>query len=92
MRILDRQSKLRTWKDLTAPFVSQGWYRDLTTDINGPALHRVQVFYWTIILGIVFIVAVYRELAMPQFSDTLLALMGVTSGGYLGFKYPEKQS
>jgi hypothetical protein len=90
--ILDRQNRLRTWQDLTAPFVTQGWYRDLTTDVNGPALHRLQVFYWTIILGVVFIVAVYRELAMPVFSDTLLALMGVTSAGYLGFKYPEKQS
>ena len=90
--ILDRQNKLRTWRELTAPFVSQGWYRDITTDINGPALHRLQVFYWTIILGVVFIVAVYRDLAMPSFGDTLLGLMGVTSAGYLGFKYPEQQS
>jgi hypothetical protein len=90
--ITSRQNKLRTFRDLTAPYVSQGWYRDITTDINGPALHRLQVFYWTIILGAVFIVAVYRDLAMPQFSDTLLSLMGVTSAGYLGFKYPEKQS
>jgi hypothetical protein len=90
--ITSRQSKLRTWRDLTAPFVSQGWYKDLTTDVNGPALHRLQVFYWTIVLGAMFIVAVYRELAMPEFSNTLLALMGVTSAGYLGFKYPEQQS
>jgi hypothetical protein len=90
--ITARQNKLRTWRDLTAPYVSQGWYRDITTDINGPALHRLQIFYWTIILGAVFIVAVYRDLAMPQFSDTLLSLMGVTSAGYLGFKFPEQQS
>jgi hypothetical protein len=90
--ITARQNKLRTWRDLTAPFVSRGWYNDITTDVNGPALHRLQVFYWTIILGGVFIVAVYQDLAMPEFSNTLLALMGVTSAGYLGFKYPEKQS
>jgi len=41
---------------------------------------------------VVFIVAVYQDLAMPEFSNTLLALMGVTSAGYLGFKYPERQS
>jgi len=89
--LIDRQNKLQTWLEKTAPFVSQDFYSDLTTDINGPALHRLQVFYWTIILGAVFMIAVYRDLAMPSFSDTLLALMGVTSAGYLGFKYPEQQ-
>jgi hypothetical protein len=27
---------------------------------------------------------------MPDFDNTLLALMGVSSGTYLGFKIPEK--
>jgi len=43
-------------------------------------------------LGGVFLIDVYRTLAMPEFSVTLLALMGVTSAGYLGFKFPEKQA
>ena len=90
--ISDRLNKKRSYHDLTRPFVSQGWYRDMTTDINGPALHRVQVFFWTLALGCVFVMEVYRQLAMPQFSQTLLALMGVTSAGYVGFKYTEKQN
>lgn len=29
---------------------------------------------------------------MPEFDGTLLALMGISSGTYLGFKIPERQS
>jgi hypothetical protein len=29
---------------------------------------------------------------MPEFSTTLLALMGISSGTYLGFKIPERQN
>jgi hypothetical protein len=36
---------------------------------------------------------VYRDLAMsPEFSTTLLALMGISSAGYIGFKLPEKNT
>ena len=90
--ITDRLIKMRTYEDLTRPFVSQGWFRDMTTDANGPALHRLQVFIWTLVLGGVFVIGIYRDLSMPEFSNTLLALMGITSAGYLGFKYPEQQS
>jgi len=90
--IADKQQLLDTFEGAVAPYKSRGWYHDLTTDINGPALHRLQVFCWTWVLGGVFIIGVYRNLAMPQFSDTLLALMGVSSAGYVGFKYPEKQN
>ena len=89
--ITDRLNKKRTWRDITRPFVTEGWYRDLTTDINGPALHRLQVFVWTLAIGVLFVIEVYRNLSLPMFSDTLLVLMGITSAGYLGFKYPEQQ-
>lgn len=91
--IQDRLNILSAYDDKTRPFVSQGWLKDLTTDINGPALHRIQVLCWTVVLGLVFIVGVYRDLAMPpDFSATLLALMGISSAGYVGFKWPEKNN
>ncbi|MFI5015967.1 MAG: hypothetical protein ACHQAY_26835 [Hyphomicrobiales bacterium] len=90
--ITDRLNKKRTCHEITRPYVSEGWYRDLTTDINGPALHRLQILVWTVTLGGVFLIQTFHTVSMPQFSDTLLALMGVTSAGYLGFKYPEKQN
>jgi hypothetical protein len=91
--IQDRRNVLRAYEDKTRPFVSQGWLRDLTTDINGPTVHRIQVLCWTVTLGLVFLVGVYRDLAMPpDFSATLLALMGISGAGYVGFKWPEKNS
>jgi hypothetical protein len=89
--ILDRQFKLRTYEGAIAPFVTQRWFRDLVTDLNGTALHRLQVFCWTWVLGGIFLYGVWRDLAMPNFSSTLLALMGISSAGYVGFKYPEVQ-
>ena len=87
--IVDRQLKLRTWEDKVRPFQSQGWFADVSTDFNGPALHRLQVVCWTALLGLIFVIGVWRYLAMPQFSNILLALMGISGGGYVGFKYSE---
>jgi hypothetical protein len=72
--------------------VSEGWWSDLVTDANGPSFHRFQMIAWTIILGILFLASVYKSLSMPVFSGTMLALMGISAGTYLGFKIPENQS
>ncbi|MBS0526290.1 MAG: hypothetical protein JSS04_21855 [Proteobacteria bacterium] len=92
VRLQDLMNQMQTWRDTVAPFASGGLYADLMTDVNGPALHRMQIVVWTVTLGFVFVIDVYRTLTMPEFSATLLALMGVTSAGYLGFKLPEKQN
>jgi hypothetical protein len=76
---------------LTKP-VSVTFWDDLVTDANGPSFHRFQMIAWTLILGGLFLVGVYKDLAMPQFSGTMLALMGISAGTYLGFKIPEKQN
>ena len=91
--IQDRRNVLRAFDDKTKPFTSQGWFKDLTTDVNGPTVHRIQMLCWTVVLGLVFLVGVYRDLAMPpDFSATLLALMGISGAGYVGFKWPEKNN
>jgi len=65
---------------------------DILTDVNGPALQRLQVLVWTLLLGLISVVSMYRTLSLPAFDDTLLALAGISSGLYVGFKWPEKQS
>ncbi len=35
---------------------------------------------------------VYNELAMPEFSATLLGLLGISAGTYVGFKLPETRA
>lgn len=71
---------------------SEGFGRDMLTDVNGINFHRFQMLVWTIVLGFLFCAGVYSSLAMPEFSGTLLALMGISAGTYLGFKIPEKQN
>jgi len=52
--------------------------------------HRFQIVGWTLILGVVFVSEVLSKLAMPVFDATLLTLMGISSGTYLGFKVSAK--
>jgi hypothetical protein len=76
--------------DAAPAVVSRGFLHDLLSDADGISLHRFQMFVWTLVLGVIFIASVYKNLAMPEFSTTLLGLMGISSGTYLGFKVPEK--
>jgi hypothetical protein len=70
---------------------SAGWWRDLVSDEHGSvALERLQVIVWTIVLSGVFVTSVVWYLSMPDFNATLLALMGISSGTYLGFRIPQK--
>ena len=91
LEIDDRRNKLKVYKENIQAFTSVSWFDDITTDINGTALHRLQVVCWTALLGVIFLFEVWRDLGMPQFSSTLLALMGISGAGYVGFKYPESQ-
>ncbi len=68
------------------------FYLDILSDASGVSFHRFQMLAWTIVLGIFFIYAVLGRLTMPQFSETLLLLMGVSAGTYLGFKIPENNN
>jgi len=75
------------------PVASAGLWRDLVTDDRGiVALDRVQVVVWTFVLGSVFLYSVLWDLTMPEFSATMLALMGISSGTYIGFKLPTRES
>jgi len=70
---------------------SAGFLKDILSDSSGYSFHRFQIFAWTIVLGIIFVSSVYNNLNMPDFSPTLLGLMGLSSGTYIGFKFPEKK-
>jgi hypothetical protein len=71
--------------------VSQGFLHDVLSDAEGISLYRFQLFVWTWVLGVIFVASVYNGLQMPQFNPTLLGLMGISSGTYLGFKVPESR-
>jgi len=69
---------------------SQGFLRDILSDEYGISFHRFQIFSWTIVMVAVFIRQVTAYMTMPEFDASLLMLMGISSGTYLGFKVAEK--
>jgi len=69
----------------------QGALMQLLSDNNGVSLHRFQIFSWTLVLVCIFLFEVFKNLQMPEYSATLLGVMGISSGTYLGFKFPELQ-
>lgn len=69
---------------------SQGFLKDILSDEYGISLHRFQIFAWTVVMVAVFIRQVTAYLTMPEFDSSLLILMGISSGTYLGFKVTEK--
>jgi hypothetical protein len=70
--------------------VSSGFLHDILSSGEGVGFHRFQMMAWTLILGIIFVSSVYRDLTMPDFDTSLLGLMGLSSGTYIGFTFPEK--
>jgi hypothetical protein len=75
------------------PAISKGWWYDMIRDESGAhSFHRFQIFVWTTVLVFLFVYSVWSRLSMPEFGATLLAVMGISGGTYLGFKIPEKQT
>ena len=73
------------------PLISNNFISDILSDDDGVSFHRLQIFGWTMVLILIFVVSVYDVLAMPDFDTTLLALMGISGGTYVGFKLPTQQ-
>jgi hypothetical protein len=69
---------------------SYSFFKDIMTSKDGASLHRLQFLFWTLALTAVFVVTVWKTFAMPDFDATLLGLMGLASGTYVGLKIPEK--
>jgi hypothetical protein len=83
-----RAEKYSKYRKLTGQ--SEQFLLDILSDTGGVNFHRFQMAAWTVVLGFIFIGHVYRDLAMPEFNTTLLGLMGISAGTYLGLKIPEK--
>jgi hypothetical protein len=68
---------------------SVNFIQDILSDGNGVNFHRFQLAVWTLVLSIVFVTQVYIQLDMPTFNQTLMGLLGLSAGTYLGLKIPE---
>jgi hypothetical protein len=104
-QLVDRENKKKEQQkieqDIHRTDVQLAFYRakpyqrfvsDILSDQGVINFHRYQMAGWTLVLGFIFGIEVCREIAMPVISDTLLALMGISGGTYIGFKIPSAKS
>jgi hypothetical protein len=85
-----------TIADLQDPAAAQadttrGFFTDLVSEKDTMTLPRLQLAVWTAVLIFIFGRAVVNALVMPEFDATLLGLMGISGGTYVGFKLPDKK-
>ena len=75
---------------------SRGLWQDILSDGNAITLHRLQMVLWSLVVITIFWADLVQQastakaaLAMPDFHTSLLAIMGITHGTYLGMKTME---
>lgn len=96
IELADKETRFRKLLAETATTIpkpatqKQSWITDILSDEHGISFHRFQMFAWTVSLGAYFVVSVFKDYAMPEFDTQMLVLMGISSGTYLGFKFPEQ--
>ena len=66
-------------------------FHDWLTDDDTYSFHRYQMLAWTVVLGVFFILRVTSRWDLPTFDGITLALLGITSGTYLGLKLQQTQ-
>jgi hypothetical protein len=89
--VADTGQAIQKISDAAKQKPSKGFFDDILSDDDGVSFHRFQIAAWTVVLILVFIAKVYNDLSMPEFDGTLLALMGISGGTYIGFKLPDQQ-
>lgn len=84
-RVVDLNDTQRTKKRPTKQFFS-----DLLTEGNkGYSVHRCQLILVTLMFGIFYIFEVVRLQELPDFNGSLLWLIGISSGTFVGLKSVE---
>lgn len=71
---------------------SKGLIIDILSDQKGVSIHRLQNVIWNLIVAGIYLTYVFSEKKFPGheiISDQLLALMGISTGAYLGIKVTE---
>jgi hypothetical protein len=89
-KVSDEQIEELKARTVVVP-ASGHFFPDIATSAEGTSLHRLQFILWTAALAGIFVVTVWRTLAMPDFNAMLLGLMGLTSGTYAALKVPENK-
>lgn len=92
-KLIDDSQKNKT--QLSQNFASQGLLIDLTSDMNGVSIHRLQNVLWTLAVGVIYIQYVAAQSSLPDetvLTTNLMILMGISTGAYVGLKTMENAS
>jgi hypothetical protein len=73
------------------PSTTPHFFKDLTSDESGVAVHRLQMLIFTILVGLIFLNQVITTCTMPRFDINTLLLLGISGATYIGFKTTEAQ-
>ncbi len=73
---------------------SEGFFTDILSDYNGISIHRFQNFVWTVIAMVIYITKVahvQKACELPELSDTILILTGISGATYLTLRAGENR-
>ena len=73
--------------DSTGP--SRGWVRDVLTDLNGISVVRLQFVVFNAVVGLYVVRYVLAHWALPDLDSSILALISISSAGFLAQKNSE---
>lgn len=86
----DDGSKLDFYNKSVVGYRTEGFWNDLLTNSGGVGLHRLQAVIWTAVIGVLFVwKTLHGTGSLPTLDNNLLAVMGISSAGYVGFKINE---
>lgn len=70
---------------------SEGFFTDILSDSNGISIHRFQAFVFNLLYGLIFILGFIDTsgTGFVHFDEFTLALLGISSAGYLTLKSQE---
>ena len=74
----------------TTHSLSLGFLTDILSDSKDYRFHRFQLVLWNLLLGFIFLFLTWEHLALPDFSRSLLALVGISTSIHLGFNLLER--
>ncbi|MFT4503165.1 ABC transporter C-terminal domain-containing protein [Caballeronia sp. 15711] len=85
----EASANLKKYQNRVEPFTTRNFFKDILTDADGAAFHRFQNLIWTVLLAVLYLWTTWAALETPKLGTTLLGLMGISGGVYLGFKFTE---
>ncbi len=61
----------------------------LLSQAQNLSVHRFQMLASTAVIAVIYVVLLVQQRSFPDLDSTLLVLMGISNGTYLGFKFKE---